>query len=660
MSFKIIALEVLESCDSIHSRNLIKNLPYVFYKNYNIKKENGEESVELKSKDFDLYSKDVYPKVNISAIVGKNGSGKSTLIELLIKAINNLYFKYSEQSGDKKFHPVEIVKEIELNLYYKVDEELFKLYVFSDKDSVKYNVYQYEKASNNYKKAKEVVSFNLKDFFYTEVVNYSLYAYNSSSNQEGSWISQIFHKNDAYQTPIVLNPYREKGIININKENDLIYQRLLANLLRYDSKGTLNLNLGDNLEASCLLLELSNSEYYEEKSKREFKVDLSTFDDDFRNEMLNSLFDEFYEKCPNIKMLDESILNLSKLYILYKLISICHKYDEYKHNKYFDITNEKFKNINELASTLNRDNSHITFKLRQTLNYLVYQHIKFDISETINKLQFKDAAKDIAKVVNIEKYNIINCLPPPIFRTDIELSSINSTENEIKFSSLSSGEKQFIFSTSSIYYHLMNLDSVKNSTESEKFSYRYINIILEEIELYFHPEFQRTFINKLLKGLRNLNLENIKGINLIFVTHSPFILSDIPNPNIMYLTINDDGKSENIKEKKKSFASNIHHLLGDNFFLENNYIGEFALDKINNIIEFINKGEKNNKKEDKKYYYNLIKLIDEPILKNKLLEMLFEKFPNFKKQKNIETKEMQVIAFAEQMGVKINIQNTKE
>jgi len=649
MSFKIIALEVLDSCDSKHSKNLKKGIPYVFYKNYKIKKEKGNEIIELVSEDFDLYSKGSEPKINISAIVGKNGSGKSTLIELLMKGINNLFFKYREQHPNRNFHSVEIVEGIEANLYYKTDEGFFKLYVFSSKETTNYKVYQYEEEYNNYKNAKEITKFNLTDFFYTEVINYSLYAYNS--NQEGNWITQIFHKNDAYQTPVVLNPYREKGIININKENDLVYQRLLANLLRYDADKKLNLSLGDNLEASLLLFELSNSEYYEEKSKRDFKVVLSLFDDNYRDKILNLLFNEFFEKVPKIKI-EENILKLSKLYILYKLISICHKYEEYRNGNYLDKEEGKFVNLQELSKKLNKDNSHITFKLRQTLNYLVYQHIEFDISKTINKLQFKNVAENIAKVADTEKCNIISCLPPPIFRTDIELNSIKSTEEEIKFSTLSSGEKQQIYSTNSIYYHLMNLDSVKNSTDNEKISYRYINVILEEIELYFHPDYQRTFINRLLEGLRKLNLENIKGINLIFVTHSPFILSDIPNSNIMYLHTNENGESVNIEDKKKSFASNIHHLLGDNFFFESNiYIGEFAYNRINDIIKFIKK--KNN--QEVEYYYNLIELIDEPIIKNKLNEMLFEKFPDFQKKKNIEKKEMMVKAFAEQMGIKIDI-----
>ena len=41
----------------------------------------------------------------------------------------------------------------------------------------------------------------------------------------------MFHKNDAYQTPMVINPMRTDGIININAENVLVKTRLLVNLL---------------------------------------------------------------------------------------------------------------------------------------------------------------------------------------------------------------------------------------------------------------------------------------------------------------------------------------------------------------------------------------------------------------------------------------------
>ena len=47
----------------------------------------------------------------------------------------------------------------------------------------------------------------------------------------GDWIHSLFHKNDAYQTPIVIEPYRKKGDININRQEVLIKQRLVSNLL---------------------------------------------------------------------------------------------------------------------------------------------------------------------------------------------------------------------------------------------------------------------------------------------------------------------------------------------------------------------------------------------------------------------------------------------
>lgn len=655
MSFKIIALEILDSCDSKHSKNLIRNTPYLFYKNYKIERENQNETIELVSEDFDLYSKGSEPKINISAIVGKNGSGKSTLVELLMKGINNFFYVYKEQNPTREFHITDKIAGISINLFYKIKKDIFKIKVFQNQfNKIEYEIYK-GKWNAELKKwfipqSKETPFKNMDSFFYTEIINYSLYAYNSKL--EGEWINHIFHKNDAYQTPIVLNPWREEGKIDINTENELIYQRLIANLVRYDINNQLNLNLGDNLKATKLILKLSEVNYYLDRLKEKFDIDLSNFKDDLRKNIIELFLTKFYKITPDKIIIEKEIIECIETYILYKVISICHKYDEYRYDKYYDFNNNKFKDLEGLISTLNDDNSHITFKLRQTLNYLVYQHIEFDLSKSVNKLNFENVAKTIKKVFDTEKSNIINYLPPPIFKTDIELNSIKSTEEEIKFSTLSSGEKQLIYSTNSIYYHLMNLDSVKKSTDNKKISYKYINVILEEIELYFHPEYQRTFINRLLEGLRKLNLENIKGINLIFVTHSPFILSDVPNSNIMYLQTNEKGKSVNIEDKKKSFASNIHHLLGDSFFFGNKiYIGEFARNKINDIISNIK--EKDN--EEVEYCYNLIELIDEPILKNKLTEMLFDKFPNFQEQKSIEKKEMMVKSFAEQMGIKIDI-----
>jgi len=90
---------------------------------------------------------------------------------------------------------------------------------------------------------------------------------------------------------------------------------------------------------------------------------------------------------------------------------------------------------------------------------------------------------------------------------------------------------------------------------------RNVIILIDEIDLYCHPEWQRRFINMFLKELKEEFSE--KKVQIIFATHSPIILSDIPNDNVIYLK---GGKIAN--EKRETFAQNIYSLYNDAFFLE--------------------------------------------------------------------------------------------
>lgn len=328
MSFKIIALEILEGCDNKHSKLLEKNKLYYFYNDYSIK----SDKIAVKE-NFNIYSflDDAQQSdltINISAIVGKNGMGKSTIVEFIIKAINNLFYRYREDNKEEEFHKVDKVEGLELNIYYQKNKSIYRLYIINDK----YKVFKYDENNEN---PREQSDFKLDDFFYTEVINYSLYAYNS--NQEGNWIDKIFHKNDGYQTPIVLNPWRKEGNIDINTENFLVFQRLLANLLKYDAQNKLNLNLGDNnLSAEYILLKLRNEidengkNYYQEKAQKEWKIDLSIFDDNFREKLIKDLINRLYKNKKINSEIDSKIVEFSKCYVLYKIISICKKYDDYR------------------------------------------------------------------------------------------------------------------------------------------------------------------------------------------------------------------------------------------------------------------------------------------------------------------------------------------
>ena len=144
------------------------------------------------------------------------------------------------------------------------------------------------------------------------------------------------------------------------------------------------------------------------------------------------------------------------------------------------------------------------------------------------------------------------------------------------------------------------------------------------------------------------NIDNIKGINILFCTHSPFILSDIPKENVLFLGDEMDFKT---------FGANITISLASSFFMEY-LIGEFAKTKITNIIEKLNKisNDKENN-NDKENILKTIRLIDEPILRNKLIEMYYEKFVGTKDKalKKQGEKEQEVETLAKRLGVNIEI-----
>src|SRR5690606_22812455 len=121
-------------------------------------------------------------------------------------------------------------------------------------------------------------------------------------------------------------------------------------------------------------------------------------------------------------------------------------------------------------------------------------------------------------------------------------------------------------SLNSVIYHLRNLESInknkRRNAGNHVSSYQSINLIFDEVELYYHPQYQKETVSSLLNLIRISNFKFIQNINIVFLTHSPFILSDIPIQNTALLTIDKKtGKSKLVKRKKQSFGANIHDLL---------------------------------------------------------------------------------------------------
>ncbi|MDE5469906.1 ATP-binding protein [Elizabethkingia meningoseptica] len=789
MSFKLLAIRPLADCDSHFLKNLQENYIYRFYNEYDyIYKKNIKDMsfIELQKQN-QLQDRTLYynidsisfkqevpnlfyrKNVSVTAIVGKNGSGKSSLLELLYAFI----FNVSKKSSILKFENSEInYNQINLELYYLFNNEYYKIsHKYKSSTSVVTKVYKLDENS------KFIVSKSPNETifkFYSLVVNYSIYGLNSKVS--GKWIEKLFHKNDGYQTPIVINPFRNEGNIDINNEYNLAQARLILN--HFVIK---NNNLVDNIELHEVnyFLNIKESQFIEdetfpgEKTKLIINDIISFLDvnnfgglnrfsqlieiiftENKKNKQVEALKKflqgkdkdkEFHirELSDNFKI---EISYLCFLYIFKKLKRISYNYDEYtKYNFLFNLTwnNDIFKEelnkfkrnfrkkvglkigedninvtkyedqlsesfrlfvknnsiLNTLLNTINHDikleidnvlqsfviekdsaldnvielvfenltdivdlhridlfrkyikdvtsdDTHVAFKFRQALNYF-YKDI-------FGKLQMK-SAKDENKKVIPQLYNIlidqkllstseIHNIPISFFEPEI---LVKKNEKIYPFNRLSSGEQQMIHSLLNITYHLYNITSVKKSKRKKK--YEDINIIFDEVELYFHPEFQRGFINNLINSIQYFSNLNF---NIIFSTHSPFILSDIPSQNILRLK---EGIAVNDPDGYNSFGANIHDLLSDEFFLEGNTMGAFASIKIDKIIEFLFLKNKileledsaqnkifsyslrsnmekevtifkNKLKNNDNYTSNQIlevaELIGEPLIKNKIKEMV--------------------------------------
>ena len=156
-------------------------------------------------------------------------------------------------------------------------------------------------------------------------------------------------------------------------------------------------------------------------------------------------------------------------------------------------------------------------------------------------------------------------------------------------------------------------------------------LALDEADLYLHPEWQRNFINEIRKAIPNLFPK--KNVQIIFSTHSPIMLSDVPRQCTVFLG-DDEGT-----EHKQTFGNSIYSLYNDAFFLKDSgQMGEFAREKIDGLIDKLKPEETEEKREDgrkhivrtympisdqdRKRYLNDIELIGEPLLKQGLMRML--------------------------------------
>ena len=159
-----------------------------------------------------------------------------------------------------------------------------------------------------------------------------------------------------------------------------------------------------------------------------------------------------------------------------------------------------------------------------------------------SNLSFKQLQK---QVKDISFNSFFNNYYSDIQDEILVLFKLKFTNNDdLEFSSLSKGQQQIIS-------YLGILAKLK-----KRFKIReYLNIFFDEVESTLHPSWQRVFVNLVIKFIQKSDIfkSNIK-INLIFATHSPFLLSDLPKENVIFL---ENGKQKNHLKRMNKLLEQI-------------------------------------------------------------------------------------------------------
>lgn len=303
----------------------------------------------------------------------------------------------------------------------------------------------------------------------------------------------------------------------------------------------------------------------------------------------------------------------------------------------FIYDNEQSNN-SELTETLNSIND----KLELFINECDWKEAK---ERVISHYPSNSKRKNYFELIRNANLDVTDIKKKESFIDLLNLCKL-ATQNRLFF------HYQFLHNYSSGQQNLLNFYSrffwAKNVIiEDEKdtrfgFFKERIVIFIDEGEIALHPEWQRLFFNKAISFLSKLFED--RQIQLILTTHSPFVLSDIPKNNVLFLDRDFNGKTiiSNIN-LENTFGANITDLLADSFFMNDGLIGEFSKNKIQDVIDYIN--EENKRSEIKwisspqvaKY---LIDQIGEPYLNDTLNNMFLNAFPEFKNEeiKKLEEK----------------------
>ena len=576
----------------------LENFQVNFDKSYNIEfeyKENRIKKLKI-SKNTNKIPKHFYGSNidSINIIIGKNGTGKSSILEMmsLFDRVNGIYKSYVEYPREFLIiYKTNNEKEFVLEGYHENDDDKYFEFLKMPKDSIIFLVNYYTfKMTENYEFIGTDNPRNLKDTGILRI-------------KYGEEKINFFEKKYSYEEAEQGNYKINTGVEEGNKAT--IYEYFI-------NKKNIQSEL---YQDANIVIEIPELDFYIDKIKNSFKTIKEI-----------KLFNKLKEE----KIKDVIIKNYSNYLFSYKIWKIIEN-NSFQADEILDIIKsekiklEEIKNTEQILEKLLeeikeyenvKDLSNKIHEILLLLNDVQASELNFKRkTNVLKRYEIKGTDSRIKKF--LEKYDEIVNYPwtnKRLYLSEFE-KILNITEE-----GMSDGERVRVSIFSTIHRFLGENGELKNK--------KYVTLLFDEVEMFLHPEWSRTFLDDLLLELKDYSEKQFK---IIFASHSPFLLSDICSEGVIYLE--KKARETVVKEVEiKNFGANIIDLFKNTMFLKSTF-GEFATKKIKGVVKKIDDKTKSyfEIKNNPEINY-IIEEIGEKLISNKLKSMIEAKFENNDKE----------------------------
>lgn len=620
------------------SSKFIEKKGFNFSANYNFYVEYIDGKYVLKQKVCNnQLPKDFFDEqgciTNITAIVGENGAGKTTLLTMLsdyfcsVKNENHdsKYDNYFLERYEKDKTLAIYLEESELVCYHNIDNfgneaGIRECYLYQGSPQLT-DIVRNNKAFENISKICISNSmYSMEDVVSTHQ-SISKISLNVNSLKT---LKSIFYKKKCRKITSCLGGYYEIQdiVCNAKKAND--FQQILDILyLQYVNENNIESVFAKNIVGTLEIKFQSVIKFLEDRYKG--------FTEENKDLPLRKYSDVMFRRILSRSLLD--MMNTDIFVVIY--INLLYELLVYRRTVEFDVK-QSFNNKEELVNYVS---NLINELLIQNDSYAsIFQEAFQEIQEyelVLNNcrmfpcsLPLSDWAYVSYKEVEYgskEYYHFLGLIKKSVYERE---HSYVLKYIDISGLQLASGERALLNFFSWIhlvpYFNYISNDVEDSLREN-------VLMLIDEIDLYCHPQWQQKLLNYLIEEVKAEYSD--KKVQIIFTTHSPIVLSDMPRSNVIYLKReNDKCDVDEDNNHEETFGANIYKLFDDAFFLgKKGQIGEFSSKKIQAIIDKIKPDTRNMEatiyptltKEEICLLEQQIALIGEKIIRDKLYEMLY-------------------------------------